>query len=640
MQPMPLISRFLLIASLATLLTACTGGLGRLGELGGLAGLVKKAQDPDVLRAENYLQQKDYLAAATLYRALATRDKTQSNHYLLLAADASLQGGDLQTAEASLQQINGQTLDIQQKLHYQVLQAEPALSKKQSQQALDSLLAITPNAQHKPGLRERYYRALAQAYRQLGNLLESAHSLQSLDELLQDPQQRLKIQGEILRNLSALNELALTHQQPSPPAVKGGWMQLALLVKQHSNNPAALQNAYQAWHQRFPEHPALPELLTLYIGQLEEQLQHATRIAVLLPLTGPYASVARAVQDGLLVSLYRIPTEQRPSLLFYDSNDNNAIWPIYSQAVEDGADFVIGPLQKSAVSQLARAGQLRLPVLALNQVNLDNAPADNFYMFGLLPEDEARQAAERMWSDGVRKPVTFLPRNKWGERLFQAFNERWLTLTGNNVEMRHYDPKDYDHSASILDLLNLDQSKARHTELQRWLGTRLEFEPRRRHDIDGIFLIARNWQAQSFPSQLRFHMASNLPIYTTSHVWNGQLSQQQLADMRDMLLPDIPMFTTNDTRKTLAPTIPGITGKLGRLYALGMDALALTSHLKRLQSDPFQSMEGETGNLYMDSENRLHRQLVWLQLGSPHKILGYTTHPDLPDVAKETNTMN
>ena len=166
---MPLTSRFLLIASLATLLAACT------------TGPVKETQDPDILRAEQHLQEKDYLAAATLYRALAVRDKTKTNHYLLLATDASLQGGDLQTAQISLQQLNQQTLDIQQKLHYQLLKAELALSKKQNEQALENLLGITPNVKHKLNLRERYYRTLAQAYRQLGNLLESAHSHQSLN---------------------------------------------------------------------------------------------------------------------------------------------------------------------------------------------------------------------------------------------------------------------------------------------------------------------------------------------------------------------------------------------------------------------------------------------------------------------------
>ena len=40
---------------------------------------------------------------------------------------------------------------------------------------------------------------------------------------------------------------------------------------------------------------------------------------------------------------------------------------VYAQAVAEGADFVVGPLEKQAVEELAKLTDLPVPVLALNQ---------------------------------------------------------------------------------------------------------------------------------------------------------------------------------------------------------------------------------------------------------------------------------
>ena len=66
---------------------------------------------------------------------------------------------------------------------------------------------------------------------------------------------------------------------------------------------------------------------------------------------------------------------------------------------------------------------------------------------------------------------------------------------------------------------------------------------------------------------------------------------------------------------------------------MGMDALRLVPHLKRLQSTRYESLDGSTGNLYMDESNHIHRQLVWLVLDEEPQILGFTPRLDLQDSA-------
>ena len=587
------------------------------------------AIDPAIARAERLLEQQDYSGAAALFRGLAERNTGEAaRRYRLEAADAALRGGDLNGAENQLGQLSADTLSPRGALLARRLNAEILLAQRRADLALE-LLQQPPGPDAPAPLLRRYLRGLGDSYRLNGRLLDSANTLQQLETLQTDRSARLETQTEVLRTLTLLNELVLSNLQPSPPGIPGGWMQLALLIKQHGDEPDTLQPLLQQWRSNFPGHPAMPELIDTYQARLQQQIQRATRVAVMLPQSGRYARAATALRDGLMASYYRLEPHKRPQLRFYDSSDSSEAWPLYNQAVADGAEILIGPLQKEIVSQLSRAGDLSIPVLALNQVQTDSVPPANLFMFALSPEDEARQAAERIWLDGLRRPLVLVPQGDWGQRIAQAFDFRWRGLGGSPVGSRSYDPESNDFSTSITSLLHLDQSKERHRQVQGWLGKKLKFEPRRREDVDAIFLAARPRQAQSFPPLLQFHHAGELPLYATSHAWTGKLNEQQLADMKGMMLADIPLLVSPGDREALAQHIPAVSGPLIRLHAMGMDALALLPHLKRLQSTTYESLDGQTGNLFMDAENRILRQTVWLKLADPPRILGYAARLDL-----------
>ncbi|MGB5464653.1 MAG: penicillin-binding protein activator [Sedimenticolaceae bacterium] len=603
--------------------------------------------DPDEARAATLVTAGQFVAAAELYRQLAARTAApeQRTAYLLAAAEAAQSGDDWDGVRATLNQLAGLPLQGDQALQWRLLQVEVLLQERLASDAL-GMLSGPPAADSDQALRIRYYRDLADAYRQTGNLLESANALQAIDAIPADSLQRLATQTEILRTLALLNELVLTNLQPSPPGVSGGWMQLALIVKKHGGDPEELTALVAEWRQRFPQHPAMPELIENYQLQLQRQMQQASRIAILLPQSGPFADVAAAIRDGIVISRFQLPADERPELRFYDASDPAGVWPLYSRAVAEGAELVIGPLQKEAVGQLLRAGELPVPVLALNQVPIETAPPTTMFMYALSPEDEARLAAERIWSDGHRRPIVLTPRGPWGERLAAAFEDRWRGLGGGGIAgVGRYDDSGHDYSETIIGLLQLDRSSARHRQMQQWLGRSLEFEPRRRDDVDAIFMAARPVQAQGIRPQLQFHRAGDLPVYATSHAWVGRLEPNQVEDMRGIMLADIPWLLTNstgdvNTREEIVRYLPNSASSYARLYAMGMDALRLVPHLKRLQSSRYESLDGSTGNLYMDEVNQIHRQLVWVLLDEEPTILGYAPRLDLQGGATEEANLN
>jgi len=89
---------------------------------------------------------------------------------------------------------------------------------------------------------------------------------------------------------------------------------------------------------------------------------------VLLPESGRFADAAKVVRAGIITAREADPPRRRPQLRFYDSTADSPT-TLVRKAIMNGADLVIGPLQKPAVGKLARLTGLSIPVLAMNHVS-------------------------------------------------------------------------------------------------------------------------------------------------------------------------------------------------------------------------------------------------------------------------------
>ncbi len=167
-------------------------------------------------------------------------------------------------------------------------------------------------------------------------------------------------------------------------------------------------------------------------------------------------------------------------------------------------------------------GARRWRRLSLNYLPDDaDAPPEDLYQFGLLPEDEARQAADAAIQNEHFNAVTLVPAGHWGGRMIEGFRSHYETLGGVVLESSRYNSEASDYGRPIQMLLNLDSSYARERRLQNTIGRDVRFEPRRRQDIEVIFMAAMPRQARLLEPQLEFHRAGDLPVYATSHVFSG-----------------------------------------------------------------------------------------------------------------------
>ena len=557
----------------------------------------------------------NYAGAAQLYITAASRATAgKEQQALQLQAAASLiRGEDFAAARRLLDEMPPTLASGELQQQYSVNRAAIALDEQRPVEALALLDTVPAGGAYAVD----FHRLRAEAYQQELRYYLSARERVELDPLLTDPEARLDNEFAIWETLNRLTDAELQQLRTAPPPDPlSGWMELVELSRLYLQQPDALAEVTPHWQQRYPGHPATEAFIPKLLESMSLAGQPPAQIALLLPFNSKLAEAAAAIRDGVLAAYYDTPdTTLQPRLQIIDSGDTaETALAAYQQAVLDGAQFVIGPLRKEAVQALANQPQLAVPVLALNQLEEQTLFNPSLYQFGLAPEDEAREVARLAWHEGYSRTIALLPDSEWGERVYAAFAEEWQSLGGEILDVQRYDNNKTDHGKTISDSLHLDSSKARHQQLTRQLGMNLEFEPRRREDVDFFFIIASPNQARLIRPQLSFYRATSLPVYATSRVYSGQPNAAQDADMNGIVFCDMPWTLDNDSnwqhlQQTINDSWPAAANRYARLYALGIDAYRLVPYLGNVNAGMFGAYRGVTGNLTLINQGHVSRTL-------------------------------
>lgn len=583
--------------------------------------------------AEQLFSNGNYTEAAKHFNGMAGQARASRRAELLMRAAAAMAKAELTPqARETLGTIDLDKRNRHQVFLYNLSQSHLALAERRPADVF-GYLRVKPPAKTKKRYRAEYYQIRADAYKMQGNRLETARELVKRERYLAQIPYIENNQKAIWDALTTLTTRALQQLRTSPPPdILSGWMHLVQIAKSYQLDPVQLKNQVNMWRKIYPKHPVRDELIMGLSNRKVEDVAHPKNIALLLPFSSKFVRAAEAVRDGFLAAYYSHPNRENQSIQIYDvGSDANNVINVYDKAISDGAQFVVGPLDKDAVTRLADEEPLPVPTLALNYSQESSSDARNLYQFGLSPEEEARQVAERTWLDGHVYAAVLVPTGPWGERVYTAFKERWEYMGGQIVEQQPYDPSKSDFSGPIRKLLNIDESQHRSRKLTTVLKQEIKFSPRRRKDIDFIFLAAFPKQARALRPQLKFYHATEVPVYATSHIFTGNLNQEKDRDMDGMVFGDMPWVLAETTsHRSLRSDIERQISKAGnrfqRLYALGIDAFNIIGALNPLRQFSYERYDGETGSLSLDEQQRVRRQLTWVKFRSGHpKAVDQTT---------------
>ncbi|WP_054112933.1 penicillin-binding protein activator [Marinagarivorans algicola] len=390
-----------------------------------------------------------------------------------------------------------------------------------------------------------------------------------------------------------------------------GWYELAIVNKDNQRNINQQYDALTAWQQQWPNHPAnepLPADLALIQHLVNNQPQ---RIALMLPLSGKLKPVAEAIRDGFMAAYFANEQAggQTPEINIYDVSHGD-INEHYDFAVSQGAQVVVGPLSKENISELAMRPALEVPTLALNQIEASQSYPTELFQLGLGIEDEAAQAAEKAFRDGKRHALIIAPAGSQGDRATQVFTQQWQALGATVSDGIRYS-NELELSKIIEDAMHLNGSKARARDLRSIVGS-FEFEPRRRQDLDMIFLVAQPREGRQIKPLLAFHYAGDLPIYSTSSIYEGEPNRNE-SDLNGIMFSHLPWFFQDTPEKTTILNTATLNARSQRLYALGVDAYYLFPRLGQLGSASHANFWGQTGVLSLNRYRQFLRKQQWAQ---------------------------
>ena len=609
-------SRFLLILWLAVagmMLAACAAGptVVRPGDEAGVSTNPIGSDNRDI--SASRLPESGSLADAARYLQQAEKATGADKQALLTkAARIFLDHGQYRQAQQLYQQIQPRQLDASLAARYQLIGARLALLAGETAQAQSAANRILGGEAQDPDILGDALELLAESDIALGNHAAAldhfieAESYQRSDQAVEHIRYRIARLLESLRNSQLSGIVQSTHN-----AASRAWAELALLYRESAGQPELLSQNLEAWRQRYPDHPGEQYLSGQFPGG-----KPARQVALLLPLSSRFGNAAEAFKSGFQHMRAADASPQAPSVKIYDIGGIPELAAeVYQQAVNEGADFVVGPLGKAAVQNLVDTTQFTVPTLLLGDSASPPAGAA-VYQFSLSPEQEAAQLALHTWLDNKRTAVMLYPEGAWGQRAAAAFRNQWDQLGGALLGSAAYRKGQGDYSATIKQLLGMTQSEARKARLARLLGVKLHFRPRIRSDVDYIALFARPSQGRLIKPQLDYYAGLRMPVYSISSIYSGRPNKIRDADLNKLVFGDMPWILGGDRRvneiRTLLRQAGYAPDQTSRLYALGVDAYQLIPYLSGGLAQPVE-MQGVTGRLQLQPDGRFQRWLAWAQ---------------------------
>ncbi|MDE0645835.1 MAG: penicillin-binding protein activator [Gammaproteobacteria bacterium] len=438
-------------------------------------------------------------------------------------------------------------------------------------------------------------------------------------QISQESEDRARRLWQIIRGTCAYRQLDV--HDLGERSNEDHWWSLATMLS-NSHTPSELHKSYREWRENYPDHLAAKFAPTIVAGTQPR----IDQIALLLPQTGPLASAAQTIRDGFLSAHLHSNYAGDINIEVYDSSLQE-ITSLIERIIAEGADLIVGPLDKERVATVLAEPTYEVPVLALNRTILDNLSHPDIMQLGLAVEDDAVEVVRYLHSIDLRRVVLIMGAEYWSIRSGLAFKES----AKNSLDLLdEIQLANMSQVADVVaDVLHVTQSTARHEKISRIVGRdSLEFVTRRREDIDAIVTFVERDEFASLAATLHYYCGGDIPILATETSFRGlertsTYSEGALFTAMPVTLHEFSFF------EQLKATYPDVEQHLA-LYAFGADAYRASMWSYDLRRG--HQITGYTGILQQDSRGVIHRQPIWgiikdRKISSLHNLSRLTNRP-------------
>ncbi|MDE0310227.1 MAG: penicillin-binding protein activator [Acidiferrobacterales bacterium] len=546
------------------------------------------------------------------------------NMKLIEAAHILLTQNNASQADSIINLLDRNALGESEQVEFEIFQARTRQFNDRHRSAFRQLNRISKRSDLQPEQALRIARLRVHSASYLGDQILLFQELVRLYGMLSSEDERLQIGHQIWQLLSmvsfddlitALNDSDLTNVRL--------WTLLAYDINLARYDPHLMRNALDYWIAGHPDHQANQLIES---GIYSDNLSYSN-IGVLLPLSSQSRRAVQAFMDGFNAQHSADTSPDKPILTFIDiGSDPRHINQHHFQALFNGADFVVGPLGTSYVEEVTRIGNFIVPTLLLGVVDETSLPQE-VYQFALAPEHDGVIAAQRARQDGHTTALILESPSNWSKRATEAFRTEWGRLGGVVIQSKVFEQGLDDYSDTIREVFNIDESVQRYRDLRNELGRGMKFIPRRRQDVDCIFLSSDHLHGQLIKPHIDFLKAHDVPVYATSRIFSGEVDKIADQDLDGIRFADMNwLVDQGDTARTLRKKLSSehaLSAGLNRIYAMGVDTYNLIPRLDTLRRNPNARHHGITSTMAVDEKGRVLREPMWVQFadGTPEPII-------------------
>lgn len=561
------------------------------------------------LAAESYESQINRL----LQLALASPDEAAIT-LRIEASELALENGDPDTAAAILGDIPEDEVDNSLLANVLLAQAKMAIQQNDYPQALSYLSApVFGNlGSEQPDLQREVGQAKASIFQSQQQPLAAVKAIITTP-LPSSPGAVQRRANQVWEILSAAPVGRLNDETDIVDSYElRGWLELTNVINRYQNNIDEQVGAIKRWQTLWNAHPAAKRLPDAIAYVVNLQQQRPEQIALLLPMQ---SVVGQAISDGFMLAYYHAAEQSQPlpAINIFDTSETSEIGPLYQQAVQSGADLIIGPLNNELVRQLRTMDSLPTPTLVLNYLDTGGTAPANLFQYGLAPEDEIAQLASLAWNAGHRQAAVLARESTNFGSIRDSFIDHWESQGGQMLASATFRNAD-SFSDTVRQLMHIERSEARAAALLSTLPRENMISiPRRRQDIDLLFLQATPQEGKQLLPTFAFHYSGDVPIYALPSIYDGNATPGANRDLNDTVFVDAPwLLRDNDELKADAQSLwpSEDNSTLMRLRAMGIDSFRLHDRLAQLDNFPGISLQGATGTLRMNDTGRISRQLL------------------------------
>ena len=526
----------------------------------------------------------DYLQNCT--KELCAQNKLLATHELLKNHNSVV-------GKQVLDSIDRSSLTIKQQKEFCLLQANMYLQKNDLSSAARALTqagALPTN----DDLQKYYLQTIKKlSYKNNAILSNTVAKINLLSYTNNAATQKHNL-NNIFTNLQLIKLINLKSLLQKNSSVNlNGWLELAIIAKldAKNNDLAKLKTDLLIWRNKYPEHIANSLLpadggVTKIITNSDLTVKN---IALLLPLHGEFAQAGKAIENGFLKAYFTNLTQDNiKNIKVYDTTTENIV-TLYQKVLQDKPNFIIGPLEKNNVKEIANIA-LNTPTLALNYLKEKNTKP-NLLQFGMATKTQISQIAQNMRYSNVNSILLITPDNKLGEKIKAKFTRAWIKLHGSISATLTY--KEYNFAKQIGDFLRVNYSKNRIAALKNILNLSLQTAAKRRDDFDGIFFFANTKDAKIINPLLKFNYSNNIKVFSLNNIYDkNQPFNQDLDNIRTVEYPAVIKNNIND------------------FTALGSDCYKIANNINKLIFAPNFMLQGATGKLYLTANGKIYQKLL------------------------------